>query len=107
MRLGVPKKQWKFDWLDDYKLLKKASVSSSCDIGLLVPLTLFSSGQYRSDSVGAVVPDTKCIGIDIPPHNNMTKTNKCLLSPIATRIAKPTTKSGRMTSEGSATSTGT
>jgi len=107
MRFGVPKKNWVFDWLDECKFLKKASDSRSRHIRLLVPITLFSSVQYRTDSVGAVVPDTKCIGIVIPPHNNMTKINKIQLSPVATRIAKPTTKSRRLTSEGSTSTAGT
>jgi len=61
-------------------------------MGLLAPLTVFSSGRYRPDSVSAGVSDTKCIGIAIPPHNNMTKRYKTLLSLVAKRTAKPATK---------------
>jgi len=52
LRRGVPKTLEV--WLHDYKLLKKAFDSPSCHIGLLDPLTVFSFGRYRPDSVGAV-----------------------------------------------------
>jgi len=46
-------------WLDAYKLLKKASDSRSCDIGLLVPLTVISCGRNRPASVCAVDSHTR------------------------------------------------
>ena len=92
--------------MNEYKLLNKASDSLSCDTVLLVSFTLFSSGQYRTDSVGAGVLETKCIGAAIPPHNNMTKRKVCYL-PFEKHIAKTTTQSRRMTPEGSTSSVGT